>query len=97
MWMVAILDAEARLDIRARGFWRDGQNAFFDVRVTNADAASQQNSSIKSILQKHEAEKKCAYNRRVNGGGTWLIYTISFYHIRCNECSAMSVPSIIKP
>ena len=53
----AILDDESRLDIRARGFWRVGQNAFFDVRVTNADAASQQNSSIKSILQKHETEK----------------------------------------
>ena len=23
-------------DIRARGFWRNGQNAYFDVRVTNA-------------------------------------------------------------
>ena len=56
----AILDDEARLDIRARGFWRDGQNAFFDVRVTNADASSQQNSTIKSILQKHVAEKGSA-------------------------------------
>ena len=25
---------DARLDVRARGFWRHGQNAFFDVHVT---------------------------------------------------------------
>ena len=35
------LDDGARLDVRARGFWRDGQNAFFDVRVTNPDNKSQ--------------------------------------------------------
>ena len=61
----AILTADARLDIRARGFWRDGQNAFFDVRVTNADAESQENQTIKSVLKKHEGEKKLAYNRRI--------------------------------
>ena len=37
----ANLDDDARLDIRAREFWRDGQNAYFDVRITNADSASQ--------------------------------------------------------
>ena len=85
----AILDDEARLDIRARGFWRDGQNAFFDVRVTNADAASQQNSTIKSILQKHESEKKCAYNRRVmeveHGSFTPLVFTTT--GVMSHECS----------
>ena len=25
----------AKLDVRARGFWREGQNAFFDMRITN--------------------------------------------------------------
>ena len=29
---------EARLDVRARGFWRPGQSAFFDVRLTNINA-----------------------------------------------------------
>ena len=85
----AILDDEARLDIRARGFWRDGQNAFFDVRVTNADASSQQNSTIKSILQKHEAEKKRAYNRRVmeveHGSFTPLVFTTT--GVMSHECS----------
>ena len=75
----AILDDDGHPDIRARGFWRNGQNAFFDIRVTNADAISQQNSSIKSILQKHEAEKKRAYNRRImeveHGSFTPLVFT----------------------
>ena len=73
--------ADARLDIRARGFWRRGQNAFFDVRVTNADCASQTNSTIKSILKKHEAEKKRTYNQRVmqveQGTFTPLIFTVA--------------------
>ena len=72
---------EARLDVRARGFWRRGQNAFFDVRVTNADAASQIGQSIPSILQKHEREKKRHYNQRVmdidQGSFTPLVFTVN--------------------
>ena len=71
--------AEARLDIRARGFWRRGQNAYFDIRVTNADCASQRNSTLKSVLKKHEAEKKREYNQRVmqieQGTLTPLVFT----------------------
>jgi hypothetical protein len=73
--------ANARLDIRSRGFWRRGQNAFFDVRVTNADCASQINSPINSILKKHENEKKREYNERVmqieQGTFTPLVFTIN--------------------
>ena len=73
--------AEARLDFRGRGFWRRGQNAFFDVRVTNPDCDSQVNSSIPSILRKHEQEKKREYNDRVmqveQGTFTPLVFTIT--------------------
>ena len=31
---------KARLDIRARGFWEKGQQAFFDVRVFDTNASS---------------------------------------------------------
>ena len=61
----AITTDEARLDVRARGFWRNGQNAFFDIRTTNADNASQRNLPLSSILRNHEQEKKRAYNARV--------------------------------
>ena len=85
----AILDDDARIDIRARGFWRNGQNAFFDVRVTNADAESQEDSSIKSILRKHETTKKCNYNRRVmeveHGSFTPLVFTTT--GVMSHECS----------
>ena len=36
----------ARLDVRARGFWRRAQNAFIDVRVTNPGAATEAQTSI---------------------------------------------------
>ena len=85
----AKLEDDARLDIRARGFWRHGQNSFFDVRVTNADSDSQQNSSLKSILQKHETEKKRCYNRRImeveHGSFTPLVFTTT--GVMSHECS----------
>ena len=75
----ANLSDEARLDIRARGFWRNGQNAFFDIRVTNTDCESQKDRSVKSILKKHELEKKRSYNTRImeveNGTFTPIIIT----------------------
>ena len=85
----AIVTDDARLDIRARGFWRSGQNAYFDVRVTNADCSSQQNMSIKSILRKHELDKKRGYNRRVmeveHGSFTPLIFTTT--GVMGHECA----------
>ena len=80
---------ESRLDIRARGFWRHSQNAFFDVRVTNPDSASQRNMSLKSVLNKHEKEKKRHYNRRImeieHGTFTPLIFTTS--GVMGHECN----------
>ena len=85
----ANLDNDARVDVRARGFWRDGQNAFFDVRVTNADCASQQNTSLKSVLRNHETTKKREYNRRImeveHGSFTPLIFTTT--GVMAHECS----------
>ena len=43
----AKLEDEARLDLRARGFFRDGQNNYFDVCITNADCASQREKTWK--------------------------------------------------
>ena len=75
----AIVKDDARLDIRARGFWRDGQNAFFDVRVTNVDSESQRNTKVATILKQHEDEKKRNYNKRVmeveHGTLTPLVFT----------------------
>ena len=71
--------ADARLDVRARGFWRRGQNAYFDIRITNASTASQINAPLNTILKKHEAEKKRKYNARVmqveSGSFTPLVFS----------------------
>ena len=45
----AITAHDARLDVRARGFWRDGQNAYFDVRVTNIKIANPKRTN-RSVL-----------------------------------------------
>ena len=55
----------ARPDIRARGVWRKGQNAFFDVRVTNTNSPYQAHLTPDRIFAKHEAEKKREYNQRI--------------------------------
>ena len=72
---------EARLDIRARGFWdsETGRNdAFFDVRVFPG-APSYQNQSLSSLYRQHECKKRLAYGRRVldveRGTFTPLVFT----------------------
>ena len=52
-------------DVRARGFWREGQNAFFDVRSTNTNSESQRHLTSKKIFTKNEREKKRQYNNRI--------------------------------
>ncbi len=70
---------EARSDIRARGFWRHGQNAYFDVRVTNPLCATAMKNSVAKTLDYHEREKKRKYNARImtqeHGTFTPLIFT----------------------
>ena len=74
-------DDEARLDIRARGFWRPGQSAFFDVRVTNVNSASQVNTAPAAVYKNHENEKKRKNNERElnceHGSFTPLVFSIN--------------------
>ena len=71
---------ESKHDIRARGVWITGQNAYFDVRMTNVNSDSQKNQSIEKILKKNENEKKRHYNSRImnieHGTFTQLIFAI---------------------
>ena len=49
---------EARVDIRAQGFWGERkQDAFFDVRVFNPHASSNRLTSPSACYKKHEKEK----------------------------------------
>ena len=75
----AIVNDEARLDIR-RGFWKEGQSAYFDIRTTNADNTSQSSKIIKSVLKIHEQEKKRQYNAKImeikHGTFTPIVITV---------------------
>ena len=57
-------DPGARLDNKARNFWRRGQDAFFDVCVTHVNAPSQKNQETKATFHRHEERKKRNYMER---------------------------------
>ena len=78
----ANVDDEARLDIRARGFWSSGhgyQDAFFDVRVFYPFASTYRNSKLPAVYRQHEVKKRLQYGRRVidieHGCFTPLVFT----------------------
>ena len=68
---------EARLDIKTRGFWQRYEVTFFDVRVFNPFAKSNQNQKLSTVFEKNE-EKKRTYNQRViqveHGSFTPLVF-----------------------
>jgi hypothetical protein len=53
---------ELRGDIAAHGFWRNGTQTIFDVRVTDTDAHSQRNTPPERVLLRHEKDKKNKYS-----------------------------------
>ena len=56
---------EARLDIKANGFWQRSQTAFFDIRVTHVNSSSQAKKPTAKIFKMHEDSKKREYMQRV--------------------------------
>ena len=48
----------AKLDVRTRGFWREGQNAFFDVRITYTNSESQRHLTSEKIFAKQKDKKR---------------------------------------
>ena len=67
--------AEARLDIKARGFWSRQQDAFFDVRITHPKASVQCRELIltnrnKTYIKRRERQcKKYTMNSNRNDKG----------------------------
>ena len=72
---------QARPDVRARGFWRPGQNAFFDVKVMNPNAATYVSIPVEKVYERAEQAKKRSYNDRIqnveHGTFTPLIFSIN--------------------
>jgi hypothetical protein len=75
----AITDNEARSDIRARGFWCDQQDAFFDIRVFYPNATSYISRDMRSLYRSFEKAKKNQYGERIlqvdQGSFTPLIFS----------------------
>ena len=71
----------AKPDVRARGFWREGQKVFFNVRITNTNSESQRHLTSEKIFTKHEREKKRQYNNRImnveHGTFTPLVFSVN--------------------
>ena len=71
---------EARLDIRSRGFWVRGQQAFFDIRVFDPNTKRYLNSALPQCYAQNEKEKKRQYNERVleieHGSFTPVVFSI---------------------
>ncbi|EDO34768.1 predicted protein [Nematostella vectensis] len=60
-----VTSKEARLDMKAGGFWTPGVTAFCDVRVTHVNSQSNQNKPTETIFREQENEKKRKYNQRI--------------------------------
>ena len=75
----SIRENEARVDVAAKDVWTHGQKAFFDVKVFNPFAKSNQKFALASCFTHHERQKKRAYEQRVveveNGSFTPLIFS----------------------
>ena len=56
---------DARLDVKARGFWCRDQDAYFDVRVFYLNASSYCSLSLTSAYKCHKDAKKCEYGQCV--------------------------------
>ena len=62
----AVREENARLDVKANGFWGDNfHTTFFDVRVFNPHAPSNRTITPSSMYQKHEKAKRRAYDQRI--------------------------------
>ena len=74
-------EPNARLDIRARGFWDGMQDAFSDVRVFHPLAPSYRSQKVSALYRQHESKKRLEYGQRVveveHGSFTPLVCTTS--------------------
>ena len=104
-----LTSVNARSDVRARGCWREGQNAFFDVRITNTNSESQRHLTSEKIFTKQEREKKRQYNNRImnieHGTLTLLVFSVNgrmtkwcliFYNLFLLERSQISLVVFMK-
>ena len=77
--MTGTTENGSRLDISARNFWRDGQKAFFDIRVFNSTAPTHLSHSLNDVFHRQENEKIRKYSDRIinveHGSFTPLVFS----------------------
>ena len=56
----AVISSEARLDIKAGGFWSGGVTKFFDVRVTHVNSKCYQNKTTSEVFKEKEDERNAS-------------------------------------
>ena len=61
----AVTSSEARLDIKAGGFWARGVTTFFDVRVKHVNSKCYQSKPTSEMFKEQDEEKKRKYQQRV--------------------------------
>ena len=83
-YRTANTDAEARADIRARGFWSKGQDAYFDVRVFHPNASSYVSKPLSALFRTHEQAKKREYGQRIRDVEHGVFTPLVFFHLGCN-------------
>ena len=57
----AVTSPEARLDMKAKGFWSRGVTGFFDVKVTHVNSKCNQGKATSTIFKEQEEEKRRKY------------------------------------
>ena len=91
---------QAKPDVRARGFYSAGQQAYFDVKVLDPNAESYSKLPMKIVYDRAEKQKIQAYNDRIvnveHGTFVPLIFSTSggmggqaetFVKLLCNKIS----------
>ena len=76
------IEDEAKVDIKAQELWnKRGSSTFFDVRVFNPYAPSNNKSTAAACYRMHEMEERRKYKRRVldveHGSFTPLVFSMS--------------------
>ena len=71
----------AHPDIRARGFYRPGQNSYFDIKFLNPNSESYLSSSTEKVYERAETQKRRLYNERIlnveHGSFCPLVYSVT--------------------
>ena len=90
---------DARSDIKARGFWTRGEDAFFDVRIVCPTASSYLNKTPATLLAEHESKKKLEYAERIvnvdHGSFTPIVFATTGGIGKEGECFLRKLASSI--